>query len=940
MTFRSVILAGAAAGALMFGWVQTSVAQTAPIPPVNKLVDENGVDLVNKRRESQKATAAIGSDGFSGEFGEYFGRDAWTWTLNSTGSLYTVSIDGVSEEFQASFGAFTPLVPSGSKLEVGSSPNTYVYTSPEGTAITFDATLVPAGLLLAFQANKGVAVSAVRADGEQLSLKWKKTTTTWQVEPGAPMMTRTDLRLRSVTTSKGYMIFYAESDSVKAINSAVDYCNPNSDACSGYTHNWPGVSWTYVNDVGTVVTSSDGRSITYSGLGLSANKTTTFANGAAEIFNVNGNTATFTNGVGTWNYAWSTSGTTTTATITDPLSRTRSVTYNSTQKKILTDTNALNQTTSYQYDSFGRLMRVTQPEGNYTHYTYDARGNVTNERVVAKPGSGLADLVTVYDYDTTCANPKKCNKPNSVTDVAGKVTNYAYDANGLVTSIKSPAPYSGAVRPEVRYTYTPVATFAKDAGGALLQVGSIWKPSRISTCRTLASCENSSDELVTEFSYAGSLHADPTSITRRAGDGSLSSTTTVTYDVFGNVSSVNGPLPGDGDKMVYFYDAMRRNTGTIGGDPDGGGALASSAQRIGYDNVGRATSVETGVASAQTEGALAAMTVIGKAETTYDAIGREIKSQQTAYAPGNPGGKIVSLTQSTYDNANQVSCSATRLNPGTYGSLPTSACTHASPGTSGYDRITSYLYDNLGRVTNTRTADGTGDYSDTSSSFTTNGGLETLTDGRGNKTTYEYDGFDRQLKVRYPEASNGAVSSTTDYDGVSYDAYGRATTIRRRDSQTYTIGYDDLHRMVNTSLGDVISYNNLGQQTAISRGGQSVSWGHDSLGRILSETTNGLTMWYQYDVANRLTRVTWPDGFFATYDYNDGSMPIYVREYGNTNLASYSYDNYGLTTISRGNGTSTSFERDTSLLLKKLTNDVGGTSFDNFFELTYADSRP
>ncbi|UDF05219.1 RHS repeat-associated core domain-containing protein [Asticcacaulis sp. AND118] len=939
MTFRSVTLASAATIALMYTFCGPAYAQypTAPTPPVDAAIDANGVDLINKTRRSQGASLGIGADGLRTSFSDFLIRDNWVWTLNASGSLYTISIDGVSEQFTLSFGTFTAVQPNGSKLEVGSSPNTYLYTSSDGTQITFDGTLTTAGLGLFYTANKGVAVNALRPDGEILSLKWLRETTTTQAEPGAPAFTSTTVTLRSVSSSKGYLLFY--ENGVKAINSAVDYCNPSATSCPGLTQNWPSMSWSYPAGGGVIVSTSDGRSVTYNGLGDSSAKTTTFANGAAETFTVSGNTATFTNGVGTWNYVWSTSGSTVTATVTDPLSRTRSVTYNSTQKKILTDTNALNQTKSYQYDSFGRVTRVTQPEGNYTQFTYDGRGNVINERVVAKPGSGLSDLVTVYDYDAACANPKKCNKPNSVTDVAGKVTDYTYNANGFVKSVKSPAPYAGAVRPETRYDYASVATFSKDSGGALVQTGSIWKLSKVSTCRTLASCENTADELVTEYSYAGSIHADVTTITQRSGDNTLIATTTLTYDMFGNVTSTNGPLAGDGDKTVYFYDAMRRTTGSVGGDPDGGGALSSRAQRITYDNMARVSKVETGVAAAQTDAALAAMSVISKLDTTYDGIGRVTKSQQTVYAPGNPDGKIVGLSQATYDTANQLTCSAERLNPGTYGSLPPSACTHASPGTSGYDRIASYVYDNLGRVTNVRTADGTGDYSDTSSTFTTNGALQTLVDGRGNKTTYEYDGFDRQLKVRYPEASNGAVSSTTDYDGVSYDIYGRATTIRRRDSQTYTIGYDDLHRMVSTSLGDAISYNNMGQKTSISRSGQSVSWGYDGFGRVSSENTNGLTMWYQYDVANQLKRVTWPDGFFATYDYNDGGMPTYVREYGATDLAAYSYDNYGLTTIARGNGTSTSFDRNASLLLKTLTNNVAGTAYDNAFDLTYTDSN-
>lgn len=109
---------------------------------------------------------------------------------------------------------------------------------------------------------------------------------------------------------------------------------------------------------------------------------------------------------------------------------------------------ALGRTTSYQYDSSGRRTRVTRPEGNYTQYTYDARGNMTEARQVAKPGSGPADIVTAVSFDASCANAVKCNKPNSTTDARGNVVDYTYDAtHGGPLTVTQPAPTGGAARP-------------------------------------------------------------------------------------------------------------------------------------------------------------------------------------------------------------------------------------------------------------------------------------------------------------------------------------------------------------------------------------------------------------------------------------------------------------------------------------------------------------
>src|SRR3546814_13266910 len=86
-------------------------------------------------------------------------------------------------------------------------------------------------------------------------------------------------------------------------------------------------------------------------------------------------------------------------------------------------TNGTGQTTTFQYDGSARRTRQTFPEGNYIQWTYDSRGNVTEERHVAKSGSGLAAIVKTASYDATCSNNKKCNKPNYTNDERGNRTN-------------------------------------------------------------------------------------------------------------------------------------------------------------------------------------------------------------------------------------------------------------------------------------------------------------------------------------------------------------------------------------------------------------------------------------------------------------------------------------------------------------------------------------
>ena len=104
--------------------------------------------------------------------------------------------------------------------------------------------------------------------------------------------------------------------------------------------------------------------------------------------------------------------------------------------------------------------------------------------------------------------------------------------------------------------------------------------------------------------------------------------------------------------------------------------------------------------------------------------------------------------------------------------------------------------------------------------YTANSQLATLKDAEGNLTTYEYDGFDRLAKSRYPVPATGALtSSTTDYEQLTYDARSSIIQDRRRDGQLISFSYDALGRMTlkdvpNTVIGEydvTTSYDNLGR---------------------------------------------------------------------------------------------------------------------------------
>ncbi|WP_163312507.1 hypothetical protein, partial [Enterobacter cloacae] len=57
------------------------------------------------------------------------------------------------------------------------------------------------------------------------------------------------------------------------------------------------------------------------------------------------------------------------------------------------------------------------------------------------------------------------------------------------------------------------------------------------------------------------------------------------------------------------------------------------------------------------------------------------------------GGVTYQVTQYSYDLDGRLECTAVRMNPAAFSSLPASACVLGTPGSQGADRITKNTYD-------------------------------------------------------------------------------------------------------------------------------------------------------------------------------------------------------------------------------------------------------
>lgn len=650
----------------------------------------------------------------------------------------------------------------------------------------------------------------------------------------------------------------------------------------------------------------------------------------------------------TVSYSWTTSGADTTSTATTGAGETDAVVSNPTPQQPTAVTVGTSATTTYVYDTNNRVIKETRPEGDYTEYTRDARGNITQTKHVAKPGSGLADIITTAGYDATCSNPATCNSLKWTQDALGNRTDLTYDAtHGQVTRVQLPSPTADSpgtetgTRPEINYSYSALYAQERDASGTLVsQTLPQYKATQITTCATAATCAGTANETRVAFEY-NNPNLLPTKITTSAGDGSVSSVVTYAYDARDNLVSVDGPLAGSDDTTTYIYDAQDRRRGVITPDPDGGSSRLRAAERYSFDTDSRVTKAESGTVTAATEAALNAMTVYQTLDITYDVNGNKVKE----VVSGTSG--AVSVAQYSFDSDNRLLCTALRMNPATWASLPTSACTVTTIGSDGPDRISRNTYDNVGRVTKVENAVGTAASADEMrTAYTANGKVDYVIDAESNRTTYLYDGFDRLSQARFPSATKGAdASNASDYEGLSYDARSSVTQRRLRDGQTIAYSYDDLGRMTAVDLPNTafevldkgFEYDLMGRLTAATMtNGWNMSFVYDALGRQVQESAPLGNIARGFDAAGRMTSETLPGGgLTVNYDYDVTGNVTAVRENAATSgvgvLASYSYDSLGRrSSVTLGNGVSHTYGYDPASRLSSLSGSFPVATVNNF----------
>jgi RHS repeat-associated protein len=602
--------------------------------------------------------------------------------------------------------------------------------------------------------------------------------------------------------------------------------------------------------------------------------------------------------------------------------------------KLLFEEDTNGNTVTLAYDTFGRLMTVTDASGRLAlTFGYDANNNLSGITDVAgrnvsfnHTGLDLTSATDVLGFTETYSY-SALHQMQTHTDKNGNTWTNLFNADGWYIGTVDPAGNASQV------AYDPLGqtaaftdrtgattTYQWNAAGNPVSIenaqGDVHAMTWDSSLNKLSDTDGRNDTWT--FSYDGQGNQ----ITRTDP---LSNTTTMTYDpTFNHLLTVN--TPGIGLTTTNTYDGKGNlqtstdgtgNTTTYGYFANGlpqtvtqpGSAATtlsyfadgsvqtmtdptSRTTTLGYDGAGHLTAITDNAGNHRTlvpdaRGQVTSMTdALGNSSSfTYDAVG----NRKTAKDPAG------NTTSFGYDMLNRQTSATDAL-----GNTSTTAYDAEGRVTARVDakgNRTSFAYDALGRLIETTTPDG----SVTSYGFCADlggcsggscGGVGgsgqacEIVDPLGNVTSVAYDPLGRQSTRTDP------LGNTT---SQTYDPAGRTVSRTDPNQQTTLFTFDQASRL--HSVDDPESY--------------TTTYGYDGRGNRTSvQDANGHVTSFTYDSANRLLTETNPLRQTTSYTY-DAAGNRQTKMDGNGNVTSYSYDpNRRLTTVTFADGSAYQFNYD------------------------------
>lgn len=483
---------------------------------------------------------------------------------------------------------------------------------------------------------------------------------------------------------------------------------------------------------------------------------------------------------------------------------------------------------SFDRDSTGRIVRITDPAGNVIDYAYDKQGDLASHRdrealltrFVYDPNHNIVNIIAPNGITAARTDYDGGGRMVSTTDAAGNSIDFTHDV----------AARREVVRDRLGY---PTIYAYDDRGNVLSQTNALGK--------TKSFAYDELDNLLAETDEIGRTTTYVFDSLRQLihQTDHLSGTTSFVYNDHGKLLTSTDPLF---QQTVYSYDD-RGNLRSIT-DPEGNtatytydenGNLSSQTDAEGnveqylHDSAGNRVSMVDGLGNISTY--------------TFDVNGNvltETKTQST------PDGQRTLVTRRTYDaNGNELST----IDP--------------------LGQVTSYEYDALGN----RTAIIAPDKTRTEFSFNHHRQIDGLIYADGGTNAFLYDAEGRRT------ASTNREGETTFY---TYDAVGRPISMIRADASPndlldnpqISVKYDDagqITALINennertefaylSSSREMITRDPLGNETG------SI---YDAAGREIARTDAlGRETKFRYDSADRLTETICADGTSIKLEYD------------------------------------------------------------------------
>ncbi|TCD04339.1 hypothetical protein EYB45_08870 [Erythrobacteraceae bacterium CFH 75059] len=932
-----------------------AVAQSVTLdpPPVRLPLDEHGVDLSSGRVVVPSSSVAIGGDNGLVHTRTRVGN-GWRHNyilsvarfVQNGSEMRRVQLGGSAHVFRKQGSSFVPT--NGERGSLSEDAQSYTYIDASGAVYRFDKAPVANGESY-YEAVLAVGTRITRPDGFVTTLTYGSGSYEMPIWNGTEYLTLFTTRLLSVNTNTGYQLKFTYASStpgsssqadewyriirVTAINNAEEACAPNADACS-LSLQWPFLAYgTHVEGLERVETVTDvlGRAARFSTDGANRlrgiRRPSETSDGVRIDYDPHSRVSTITQ-PGTYQrqYSWSVDGGgMLTSQATDALGRTVTSLADPALGVVRRQQDALGNVTEYGFDAGGLLTQVTRPEGDRTLIARDARGRVTQVDQIGKGGQGTITTRASYPALTntalgTCENAVVCDRPHTTTDARGQVTTYHWNqATGLIDRIEEPAAADGQ-RPTTVFGYTAVSARYQSAPGVWVHASTpVIKPLSIARCRTAATCSGSVDELVTAFAYntAVAPGTQPVTIVQRQGDGGGVQRIDLAYNWLGDVRSLDGPLAGSDDTTVYRHDAAGQVVGIAHPRPFSWGNFARRAERITYNADGQVARREHGALPGANDSDWLSFAPQHETVTEFDARGRVLRQRHLEAGTINQ----FSLVQYGYDAAGRLICTALRMNAhNVHHGVPADACEQGVPGPHGPDRIERRVYTARDEVAQVWSGWGTVLQQKTAEfAHNPNGTVAWMADARENRTAFDYDPFDRNWRIRYPDPATPGVVSAGDFESATYDAAGHVVAHRTRAGDTITYAYDNLGRLVHKVVPeradlhpahtrDVFFGHDLLGNLAFARFDGPEEWRdgigfvHDAFGRKTRETStrNGaiLRLAATYYATGDRWQLFYPDGNYVSYHY-DVLGRFHVSLLNDVSYLTHDYHHEGHTLTSR-----------------------------------------